>query len=272
MTDTHRLVFIGGLHRSGTTPLTNALRSHPEASGITESGVSENEGVHLQDVYPRIREFGGMGRFAFDPRAHLTEESPLASPASAQRLFDAWSPYWDLSRPVLVEKSPANLIMGRFLQATFPSSSLVVILRHPVVTALALEKWTPRLISRNGRRHTSLPDLVGHWVRAHQLLLEDAPRLERLHVLRYEDLIADPEGQLAQVSGFLGLNEDIPASSIRGGASRQYAERWEALRTGGMLERRRHDAIVSRYADDVAAFGYSLDHLDDVAAWPGIGV
>ena len=102
-----------GLHRSGTTPLARAIASHPQVSGLGATGVKEDEGQHFQSVYPPARQYGGAGRFARDERAHLTEMSPLVSPSNAQRLWDAWSPYWDLSRPCLLEKSPPNLIMGR---------------------------------------------------------------------------------------------------------------------------------------------------------------
>ncbi|MBM6402076.1 sulfotransferase family protein [Phycicoccus sonneratiae] len=259
-----RFVFVGGLHRSGTTPLARLLARHPEVAGISGSGVSEDEGVHLQDVYPPIRAHGGMGRFAHDPRAHLTEDSPLVSDENAQRLVESWSPYWDTSRRLLLEKSPGNLVMGRFLQALFPGSALVVVVRHPVVASLALEKWNPWPVARNGRRHTSLPDLVGHWVRAHELLLEDAPHHRRLLVLRYEDLVADPSARLGEVADHLGLGSPLPADGIRAGASDRYTETWEAMRTGSPLARRRRRQVEERWGEAVSRWGYSLEDLTAV--------
>lgn len=265
-----RLVFVGGLHRSGTTPLARAIADHPDVSGITGSGVSEDEGVHLQDVYRPIRAFGGMGRFANDPRAHLTEDSAVELHGAAERLMGAWSPYWDLSAPMLLEKSPANLLMGRFLQGLFPGSALVVIIRHPVVSALALEKWNSWPVARNGRRHSSLPALVSHWIRAHEILREDAAHLERLHVMRYEDLVADPVGELAPVADLLGLATPIPADSIRVGASERYAQRWEAMRSGSPLARLRRRQVEQRYGEEVARWGYSLDDITVTSPWIGI--
>ena len=81
----HRLVFVGGLHRSGTTPLTRLLGDHPQISAFTGTGVSQDEGQHLQDVYPPASAYGGAGRFANRPEAHLTEASPLVSPSNAGR-------------------------------------------------------------------------------------------------------------------------------------------------------------------------------------------
>ncbi len=48
----HSLAFIAGLHRSGTTPLTRLLAAHSEVSGFSNTHVEEDEGQHLQQVYP----------------------------------------------------------------------------------------------------------------------------------------------------------------------------------------------------------------------------
>jgi hypothetical protein len=113
--DGRLLVFVGGLHRSGTTPVTHWLGEHPSVSAFRDTGVSGDEGQHLQDVYRIAGAHGGPGRFAFDPEAHLTEFSPLVSAESRERLWASWCPHWDLSKPVLVEKSPPNLVrnLGR---------------------------------------------------------------------------------------------------------------------------------------------------------------
>jgi hypothetical protein len=46
-----RLVFIGGLHRSGTSIVHRCLSDHPDVSGFQSTGVWEDEGQHLQSVY-----------------------------------------------------------------------------------------------------------------------------------------------------------------------------------------------------------------------------
>ena len=90
----HQLVFLAGLHRSGTTLLARLLAAHPEISGFSETGVPADEGQHLQSVYPLAQVYGGPGRFGFAPESHLTERSPLASQESARKLFEDWSPHW----------------------------------------------------------------------------------------------------------------------------------------------------------------------------------
>ena len=259
--DPHRLVFVGGLHRSGTTPLARALGAHSAVSGLARTGVEEDEGQHLQDVYPPAKAYGGPGRFAFDPRAHLTETSPRANPGSAEALWRAWSPYWDLSRPLLLEKSPPNLVMGRFLQAVFPGSALIVVLRHPVIVALSTAKWR-RLLSRHPQNHTTLEKMLEHWLVAHETFAQDVQHLERVHVLRYEELVANPSGELARIQRLLALSSPIPPDSISVTRSRRYEETWEAMRTGGRLARRHRRSVENRYTERVAAFGYDLATLE----------
>lgn len=258
--DPRRLVFVGGLHRSGTTPLARALAEHPQIGGLADTGVKEDEGQHLQDVYPAATNYGGPGRFAHAQAAHLTEFSPLVTPDNAERLLRAWAPYWDAGKHLLIEKSPPNLVMGRFLQALFPGSRMIVVLRHPVVVALSTSKWR-RLLSRHWQNHTSLDALVGHWVHAHRVFVGDLPRLQHVHVLRYEDLVSAPERELAKIQQFLGLDTPIPSSSLRRSHSDRYEARWEAMRTGSWWQRRLRRRIEHRHAAAVRAFGYDIADL-----------
>lgn len=267
MLDGSRLVFVGGLHRSGTTPLARVLSAHPEISGLSGTGVSEDEGQHLQDVYPRIRAYGGMGRFANHPAAHLNAESPLVCQRNADRLIAAWSPYWDMSRRLLLEKSPGNLIMAGFLQALFPGAAVIVVMRHPVAVALAMQKWNPLLVTRTGRRRSTLSGLVRHWLRAHELLRIDAPSVNRLHVLRYEDLVGDPNGQLAEVAEFLRLSSPLGPGELRPGMSDRYQEQWEAAaKTPNLLRRGVRAAIERRFGPAVAEYGYDIGRVSAVSA------
>ncbi|MGN6302715.1 MAG: sulfotransferase family protein [Angustibacter sp.] len=257
--DPSRLVFVAGLHRSGTTPLARTLAAHPAVSGLTGTGVKEDEGQHLQSVYPPARTYGGPGRFAFDPRAHLTEDSALATPQAAQALWSAWAPHWDLSRRYLVEKSPPNLVMGRFLQAVFPGSAFVAVVRHPVVVALGTRKWR-RLLSRHWENHVSVERMVEHWIAAHRILADDLPALERAVVIRYEDLVSSPQRELGRVADLLGLAEPIPHEGLAA-RSEAYEREWAAMAEGWWWQRRARRRIIERLGPQVEALGYDCDDL-----------
>ena len=253
-----RLVFVGGLHRSGTTPLTRMLADHPQVAGLRSTGVEEDEGQHLQSVYPIARTYGGAGRFALDRRAHLTEASAVRTDTTAEQLLRCWAPYWDLSRQFLVEKSPPNLIMGRFLQDLFPGSCLIVVLRNPVIVALSTKKWA---------RWTSLSELVRHWFVAHQTLRDDAEWLDRLLVLRYEDLVDEPCETLTRVASFLGLTGEIPHQSLDPRRSLPYVRRWEQMAHGGPVQRHRRRVIEDAFGDEMAGYGYSMRDLTRHTPW-----
>jgi len=258
--DPARLVFVGGLHRSGTTPFARILGQHPDVSGLERTGVIEDEGQHLQSVYPPGSTYGGSGHFARDQRSHLTEQSPLVSPANAERILGSWTPYWDLQRTKLVEKSPPNMVMGRFLQGLYPGARFVIVIRHPVTVALSTRKWT-HFISRNPRKFASLSDLVEHWLIAHRVLREDLPHLQHVHLVRYEDFVRSPEETFEGVRAFLGLTGPIPTATVRAAASDIYRETWASyqrpIRPGGVQRR----LITRRFGPEIAEYGYDLEDL-----------
>jgi hypothetical protein len=241
----HSHVFVAGLHRSGTSLLTRALASHPEASTFTGTGFPEDEGQFLQRAYPVAKVYGGPGRFGFDPRAHLTESAVLAKAETGTRLRAEWDRHWDLSKRVLIEKSPPNLLKLRFLQEVYPQATFVVMTRHPIAVALATEKWSL----------TSQASLIRHWLRCHETFLRDAPRIGRLIVTSYEDVVADP-GIVTRILDHVGADDAPLDLAPRSGVNETYFERWT---TSGKQRQRTYRASLARLFERRAnRFGYSL--------------
>jgi len=249
--DRYQFVFIGGLHKSGTSLLFKCLRNHEQVSGFHDTGVSQDEGQHLQNVYPPARIYGGPGKFGFRPEAHLTETSNLVTEDAAQALFDQWSGYWDLNMPVLLEKSPPNLLKTRYLQALFPNAYFIILLRHPIAVSLATQRWSRTPIYR----------LFDHWLACHQLFDGDRSNLKNLFIVKYEDFVAYPEQALRCVYQFLGLDYASPGMEIRSDVNGEYIRRWKK---NGIYT----TALSCAYEKRVNCFGYSLRQPKTVHPYP----
>jgi len=242
-----RFLFLGGLHRSGTSILHRLLRAHPHVTGFAQTGVPHDEGQLLQSVYPAAWVYGGPGRFAFRPEAHLTETSELVCEANRAKLLCEWGAYYDLGRRVLLEKSPPNLIWSRFLQGLFPGARFIYIVRHPIPVALATLKWAK----------TSVPELLVHWSAAHRILLDDLAKIDRAAIMRYEDFVVDPARWLAAICRFAELSPLEPAESVED-HNRRYLALWDERRDAAAEAERRLAAADRRASAFFARFGYSM--------------
>ena len=187
-----RLLFIAGLHRSGTTLIERSLVARYDLSCL-RAKVPESEGQHMQDVYLPALALGGPGRFAFSKgfaaeRARLTDHPALRAALLAQ-----WSRFVVGTSEVLVEKSPPNLLRIGWLRQVFPGARFVIVARDPRAVAGATRKWSG----------TSLSRLMAHWDAAYGAALGETG--EDCMTLRYEDFCADPEAGLARIAAFARL-------------------------------------------------------------------
>ena len=67
-------------------------------------------------IYKPGHELGGILSFAFHKESYMSEDDPRVTAENRMSLYKAWAPYWNTTKPYLVEKSPRHLIMTRFLQ------------------------------------------------------------------------------------------------------------------------------------------------------------
>jgi hypothetical protein len=241
-------------------------------TGFKNTGVLQDEGQYLQDVYPPDRAYGGTGRFGFDPRAHLTETSPLLTPDNILKLRRTWHSHWDQAKSICLEKTPGNLIMTRFLQAAFPDAYFIVVRRHPVAVSMATQRWKVSL--------SSLYRLFEHWLHCYKIFEGDKQYLKRVYELKYEDYIDSPDKYHEEIARFIGTSvpeppkEDnfrhvtqwpptnlrVPERSMEQASrayNKKYFDRWSNLLNNSPF-RNYYQYIAVKYESRVAEYGYSL--------------
>ena len=268
-----KYVFVGGSPRSGTSLLGRNIARLEDCTGLKNTGVFEDEGQFLQDVYPTASAYGGSSRCGFDPRMHRTENSELLSPEKVARLRATWHSYWDNTKGIFVEKTPENFLMTRFLQAAFPNSYFVVIRRHPVPTSMGGQKWTVNI--------TSLNRMFEHWLLCYKLFEQDKKYLKQVYELKYEDYVEDPDKYHREIAAFIGTRvpeppkEDIfrivlqqwrpsglrvpeRAMEITSAVySEKYFDRWSYFLTRSPFKGY-YRYIARKYEPEFAKYGYSL--------------
>ena len=245
------LVFVIGLHRSGTTLLARCLAKHSSCSGFSDTGAPMDEGQFLQSVIRGVD--GGIldavGSVGLKPKMRLPERSELATQDNADKLWREWSAHWDLEKKFLIEKSPGNISKTRLLQYYFPSARFIVITRHPIEQVMAIRKWA-------GNKTYAQHFL--NWVAAHYFLYQDMKYLKNKHVVKYEELVTDPEGVLSELFSFLGA--DIEAATAVGVNSKttRYMEMYRNL-LEDRLFKLQMNALEPLMRPTLRAWGYRLE-------------
>lgn len=203
-----RMLFICGLHRSGTTLLERLLVNRFDLACL-RADVHESEGQHMQSVYSPAYKFGGPGYFAFSNPMRKELDALTDYAHHGRQILDEWERFVVGTSNVLIEKSPPNLTKIAWLRRVFPGARFVILLRDPRAVSAATQKW-----SKN-----SLPELMMHWNVAYHLAEKDFDPADCCHV-RYEDLCTQPDAVLNQLGAFA----DLAPREAAGGIEQRFAD------------------------------------------------
>ncbi len=187
-------VFVVGCYNSGTELLTRILGTHPEVAELPY------EGQFLTDQFTPAFRLGLPRMWVLnEEQFRLTEADDGPDPI---RLQKEWGIRLDRSRSIHLEKSPMNAARTRWLQRHFPNAHFILLVRngYPVTEGIRRKATPPHLPA------WPLELCARQWARSNEILREDAAYLERVLWTRYEDLTADPAGEVARILDFLDLD------------------------------------------------------------------
>ncbi len=205
------LFFIVGHHRGGTTLLQSMLSSHSEITIPPET-------QFFLEVWPKRDRLGDLGGAAARERVARFLGSPdcsirdlkLESDDVLASLRSESPDYADLFTAVLAawagprgkrrvgDKSPGHMHSVPFIADLYPRAKFIASLRDPraVVSSELSAEWGARSVDQIARRWRRVVD------RHHEL--ERILPADRYMMLRYEDLVRNPEATLRRVCEFLG--------------------------------------------------------------------
>lgn len=189
-------VFVLGMPRSGTSLIEQILSSHPDIFGAGELKLMSSVLDHIEVAGKRIQ---------------LNDRDPMFKPEDdaswatrGQCYVERLKKLADKPCARIVDKMPGNFTMLGLIHAVLPNARIIHSRRHPVETCLSNYRihfaegqfWSYNL-RELGRYYKRYWHLMKHW-------REQFP--EAMLEVRYEDNVADVEGQARKIIHYLGLD------------------------------------------------------------------
>jgi tetratricopeptide (TPR) repeat protein len=188
-------IFVVGMPRSGTTLVEQIIASHPQVFGAGELNILKTA---VGKQFPMSMPGGFPAGIADMPDKAFAE----AGQAYLDMLHSRYPGYRHVT-----DKMPGNFMLVGFLHMMLPKAKIVHCARDAAATCLSIFKVHFRGDShRYGYElgeladfHNLYTDIMAHW---HKVL----PGV--VHDVRYEDFVADQEGQTRALMAYLGLPWD----------------------------------------------------------------
>jgi predicted Zn-dependent protease len=188
-------IFIVGLPRSGSTLLEQILASHPLVEGTREL-------PYIPDIARELTARPNpVGRQAY-PEPVAVLDRPQVD-ALAARYLAQTQMHRPLGKPRFVDKMLSNFVHIGLIQLMFPGAAIIDMRRHPLGCGFSCYK---QIFARGlgftydlaelGRYYRDYAELMAHF---------DAVLPKRVHRVHYEQLVADPEGEVRKLLDYCGL-------------------------------------------------------------------
>ena len=219
----------------------------------------------------------------------MDETHVLVTQANRKKLFLEWACYWNMSRHVLMEKSPRHTVMTRFLQEMFGPgrTRFVLMMRHPLGTLHnEMVKNMTNVIGSGCGDY-----ILDHWLHVHEILAYDVAFLQHVVFVMFEHFMGvDSQAIFDALQTQVGLAPHVKVPKTAAFDDRTYnMYKWSQPKTGArrLLElhgdrknltviadseflwidsftkyhaqnKEQCDAMISKYEERVNVFGYSL--------------
>lgn len=187
-------IFICGMPRSGTTLMDQMFSRHPQVQAGGE-----------------LRATGYAFRHSPDLRKVLEREAPDTSITDdmlttfAER-YQTHLHTEGLKSEYVSDKMPGNYLYAGVLALAFPRAKVLIMRRHPMDCLLSnfMQNFGP-----NQPFSTRIETLVGVYKQFDQTARHQLATLpDQVRFVEYEQVVADPEGQMRDVMDFVGLPFD----------------------------------------------------------------
>jgi len=193
------IVFVGGAPRSGTSLLQKMLGFH---SDILAGPEFENI-YDVVQLYKRMKATNERDRHEFycglDDIKQEIEQLVL-------NLLTARSSESDCR--LIIEKTPKNVLVFNELREIFPKAKFIFVLRDPRATVASLKLVSERMKTK------AIKSAFGRGIETDIKLTRTyldhglkffSENSDICHMIRYEHLVSDPEGQMEAVCQFMGV-------------------------------------------------------------------
>ena len=189
-------IFIIGMPRTGTTLVDRILSSHPEVESAGE----------LQAMPLAVKKAAGTRTPTVMDAETIAAAAGSDMGAIGQDYLQRASHHRRDPGRRFIDKFPGNFHYAGFIAQALPAARIVCLRRHPMDTVLSNFRNLFAVSSRYYDYSYDLLDIAAYYVRFDRLMAKWREAFPgRLIELRYEDLVADQEGETRRLLTHCGL-------------------------------------------------------------------
>ncbi len=188
-------IFILGLPRTGSTLIDSIISSHDQVVSAGELHHLNQQVIHSVHNDQPYRAKNGTEFIKLSTGIDFTQLGINYISSTSE---------WVDENKMFIDKQPQNSLNIGFIHLSLPSAKIIHVKRHPLDTCFAIYK---NLFANAYHWSYNLDELADYYIAHHQLMTHWHKSLpEKIHIVNYEHLINDLEGQTKQMLEFCQLD------------------------------------------------------------------